>query len=422
VTAATGTTVRAKVRHRFGGYSTLSGNRDFRLLWIGQAASELGSSISTLALPMLVLATTGSAALAGLLGTVSFLTMWLAQLPGGYIADMFDRRKVMLVCDLGRAVLFGIAVVAVLTSTAPATVLLVVVGVSTFLWMAFGAAESQALRLIVPAEQIPEAVSVSQARGFAMDLVGPLLCGGLFIIDHALPLGVDVVTFLVSLVCVWFLRTSMKSENKPTARRLLPDVGRGWTVLWRNQFLRAKTAYAMVSNFAVSMLLFVLILRSGSGSGLLVGVGISLASLAGLLGSLSAPAVSRRVPLRTLLISTGLIRSAGLVLAAAVGGTAALVAVLATVMLLGPITGAALASAQMVLVPGEVLGRAGSASAFLSSTLLPLAPLTAGFLVQYLDLTVTQYALAGAFLFVAFVAAALPGFRKEALVPPPATL
>jgi Major Facilitator Superfamily len=407
------TIVRTPLRR--GRFGVLGGNRDFRLLWIGQATSELGSSLSMLALPMLVLATSGSAALAGLLGTISFLTMWLAQLPAGYVADMFDRRTVMLVCDIGRAVLFGLGALAVATSTAPAAVLLAVVAVSTFLWMAFGAAQAQALRLIVPADQLPEAVSISQARGFAMDLIGPLLAGSLFIVDHALPLGVDAVTFLVSLACVWSLRTRLASENKPTVRRLLPDLGRGWTVLWRHPFLRAKTVYAMVSNFAVSMLLFVLILSSGSG--VLVGVGVSLASAAGLLGSLVAPAVTRRVQLRSLLVAGGLLRAAGLVLAAAFGGTVALVVVLATVMLLGPITSAALTSVQLLVVPGEVLGRAGSASAFLSSTLLPLAPLTAGILVQYLDLTVAQCLLAGAFGLVAAIAAVLPGFRRAAVQP-----
>jgi MFS family permease len=407
----------ARTPARRGRFSVLGGNRDFRLLGIGQATSELGSSLSMLALPMLVLATSGSAALAGLLGTISFLSMWLAQLPGGYIADMFDRRRVMLVCDLGRAILFGLGTLAVATSTAPTTVLLVVVAVSTFLWMAFGAAQVQALRLIVPADQLSEAVSINQARGYAMDLIGPLLAGSLFVVNHALPLGVDAVTFLVSLTCVWLLRTRLAAENKPTVRRLLPDVGRGWTVLWHHPFLRAKTAYAMVSNFAVSMLLFVLILSDGSG--FLVGAGVSLASAAGLLGSLLAPAVSRRVQLRSLLVAGALVRAAGLLLAATFGGTVALVVVLATVMLLGPITSAALTSVQMRLVPGEVLGRAGSASAFLSSTLLPLAPLTAGFLVQYLDLAATQYLLAVPFGLVAVIAATLAGFRPATITPTP---
>ncbi|WP_406457174.1 MFS transporter [Streptomyces sp. NBC_01622] len=407
MTAAAETTAQVSAARALGH------NRDFRLLWIGQATSELGSSISMLALPMLVLVLSGSAALAGLLGTVAFLAAWLGQLPGGYIADMFDRRRVMLLCDLGRAVLTGLAVVAVVTSTAPATVLLVVVGVSMFLWMAFAAAQTQAIRMIVPAEQIPEAVGVNQARGYAVDMVGPLLAGWLFTIDHAAPLVVDAVTFVVSLVCVWLLRTALKAESRPTMRRLLPDVGRGWSVLWRHPFLRAMTVYAMVTNFAVSMLLFVLIL--GSAGGVLVGAGISVAAAAGLLGSLLAPQVSRRVPMRPLLVTAALLRAGSMVLAATLGSGTALVAVLAGVLLLGPMVGAALTSAQMLLVPGDVLGRVRGASGFLSSALQPLAPLAAGFLVQYLDRTAAQFVLVGAFVAVAVVAAVMPGFSRRTM-------
>ncbi|MEV0910495.1 MFS transporter [Streptomyces hokutonensis] len=391
----------------------LGRNRDFRLLWIGQATSELGSSISALALPMLVLALSGSAALAGLLGTVSFLAAWLAQLPGGYIADMFDRRRVMLVCDLGRAALTAVAAAAVLTSTAPTAILTTVVGASMGLWIVFGAAQVQAVRVIVPAEQIPEAISINQARGYAVDMIGPLLAGWLFAVSHAAPLIVDVVTFLISLACVWCVRTTLAAENRPTVRRLLPDVGHGWTLLWQHPFLRAKTAYSMVTNFAVSMLMYVLIL--GTAGGVLVGVGISAAAAAGLLGSLLAPTVSRRVPMRPLLVSVALVRSGGLLLAAILGGGVALTAVLVTVLLLGPTTSASLSSAQMILVPPDVLGRAGGSSGFLASALQPLAPLAGGFLVQYLDRSAAQVVLAGAFVTVAVVAAVMPGFSSRVL-------
>jgi len=396
---------------RFGAFRRLGRNRDFRLMWIGQATSELGSSITNLALPLLVFALSGSAALAGLLGTISYLTMWLAQIPGGYVADMFDRRRVMLWCDLGRAVLVGVAAVAVFTGLATPVLLLVVVGAATFLWSTFGAAEQQAIRLVVPSDQLPEAIGINQARGFAMDLVGPVLCGWLFTLDHALPLSVDVITFMVSLACVWFVRTSLRTENRPTVGRLLPDVGRGWTELWRNPFLRAKTAYSIVTNFAVSMLLFVLILSSAGG--VLIGLGVSIASAAGLAGSLLAPAAARLVPMRALLVGVALLRAGSLAVALLVGASWALVPVLATVILLGPMAGAALAVAQIRLVPGEVLGRAGGASGFLSSALQPVAPLAAGLLVQYLAPGPVKLVLIGAFLLVALVAAVVPGLSRR---------
>ncbi|MEV6010096.1 MFS transporter [Streptomyces sp. NPDC051976] len=402
-------TAEARTSARLPAVRALGGNHDFRLLWIGQAASELGSSISALALPMLVLALSGSAALAGLLGTLAYVAAWLGQLPGGYIADMFDRRRVMLVCDAGRAVLAGLAVVSVLTSTAPVAVLLTVVCASTFLWMAFAAAQTQSVRMIVPPEAIPDAVSINQARGYAVDIGAPVIAGWLFTLHHAMPLVVDAATFVVSFACVWCLRATFAAETRPTMRRFLPDMGRGWSVLRRQPFLWATALYSMVTNFAMSMLLFTLIL--GGSGGLLVGTGVSVAAAAGLLGSLLAPAVARRVTLRPLLVVVALTRAGSLALAAVSGNGTVFVAVLAVVLLAGPMVGASLTSAQILMVPGDVLGRVSSASRFLGTAAQPLAPVIAGLLVQHFDLRATQLVLTAAFGVVALYAALAPGFR-----------
>jgi len=392
-------------------------NRDFRLMWIGHATSELGTSISVLVMPLLVLTLSGSAALAGLLGTVGFATSWLATLPGGYVADMFDRRRVMLICDAGRAVLVGLTALAVFTEMAPAPALVVVVGATTCMAASFGAAEIQAVRIIVPIEQIPDAVGINQARGYAIGMVGPLMAGWLLAVNNALPLGVDAVTYLVSLVCVWSLRTTLAPENRPQVRRLLPDIGAGWTTVWRHPFMRALTTYAVVVNFAGSMLLYVLIL--GSGGKVLIGAGISLAAAAGLAGSLVAPAVSRRVPTRALVVGTELVRVASLVAVTLTGSAVGLVFVLAAAMLLSPIVGASLTSTKMRLVPGEILGRVNGASMFMSTALQPLAPLCAGLLVEYASRTVAQLVLVGAFGAVAVLCAVVPGFGARATANPP---
>jgi drug/metabolite transporter (DMT)-like permease len=83
--------------------------------------------------------------------------------------------------------------------------------------------------------------------------------------------------------------------------------------------------------------------------------------------------------------------------------------VVAVAALLGPLVAATLSSAQLLLIPGELLGRTSAASAFLSSALQPLAPLAAGLVVEYLSRTAAQYVLAGAFVLVAVVSATMPG-------------
>ena len=78
----------------------LRGNRDFLLLWTAGTASGLGSQLTLVAYPLLVLSLGGTATQAGLVGTVGLLTRTLLRLPAGALADRWDRRRVMLGCDV----------------------------------------------------------------------------------------------------------------------------------------------------------------------------------------------------------------------------------------------------------------------------------------------------------------------------------
>ncbi|MGZ3667384.1 MAG: MFS transporter, partial [Ktedonobacterales bacterium] len=77
-------------------------SRDFLLLSIGQAISNVGSGVSGLALPLLVLAITHSPAQAGLVTALEAVPPLLLNLPAGALVDRLDRKRLMLVCDLIR--------------------------------------------------------------------------------------------------------------------------------------------------------------------------------------------------------------------------------------------------------------------------------------------------------------------------------
>src|SRR5919201_591014 len=81
----------------------LRDNRDFALLWIGLATLTVGTGISATAYPLLVWALTGSAADAGVVGFLGTLPYLLFQLPAGAVVDRFNRKRLMVVCDAGRA-------------------------------------------------------------------------------------------------------------------------------------------------------------------------------------------------------------------------------------------------------------------------------------------------------------------------------
>src|SRR5205814_9654714 len=73
-------------------------NRDYMLLWSGQALSDIGGAVSELAFPLLVLAVTHSPSQAGFVAALRALPATLVSLFAGVLVDRWDRNRVMLVC------------------------------------------------------------------------------------------------------------------------------------------------------------------------------------------------------------------------------------------------------------------------------------------------------------------------------------
>src|SRR6266550_2353112 len=89
-------------------------NRDYVLLWSGQMISSVGTQVSMLAFPLLILAITHSPAQAGLIGALRSLPYALFILPAGALIDRWNRKRVMIICDTGRALALGSIPVALL--------------------------------------------------------------------------------------------------------------------------------------------------------------------------------------------------------------------------------------------------------------------------------------------------------------------
>lgn len=89
-------------------------NRDYMLLWSGQIVSSVGTRVSQLAFPLLVLALTHSPAQAGLIAALRGLPYALFILPAGAMVDRWNRKRVMILCDAGRAIALGSIPIALL--------------------------------------------------------------------------------------------------------------------------------------------------------------------------------------------------------------------------------------------------------------------------------------------------------------------
>ena len=87
---------------------TIIKNKNFVFLWIGHFISHSGDSIYAIALPWMILEMTGSKTLTGLVSMSAYLPALIFGLYAGVIVDYYNRKRVMIVSDILRALLVAV--------------------------------------------------------------------------------------------------------------------------------------------------------------------------------------------------------------------------------------------------------------------------------------------------------------------------
>ena len=388
-------------------------NRDFQLLWAGEAVSVLGSRVSAIAYPLLVLALTGSPAKAGIVGFAGTIPYVLAPLAAGTLVDRLSRRRLLIAADVGRGGALTTVVAALGLGEPPFAQLVAVAFVEGTLFILSTTAQTAVLPRVVPPEQLPAALSQNEARERGAYLAGQPLGGALFDVARAVPFVVDAVTYVVSLVTVLLIRTDLDGERQPAGRRVRADVLEGITWLWRQSFLRAAALLVAASNALFTALVLVLIVRAQEAgtSATAIGIMVGLGGLGGLLGSFVAPAFQRRFAGRTIVVGSNWVWALLLPLMLLTGSPYALGAVFAAMAFVGPLWNVVLGAYTYALVPARLLGRVTSADTLLAYGAIPLGSLGVGFLLESLGGDGALAVLSVAMLAVALAASLTPAIR-----------
>ncbi|HEV3312737.1 MAG TPA: MFS transporter [Chloroflexota bacterium] len=162
-------------------------NRDYLILWSGQAVSALGSGVSEIALPLLVLAITHSPIQAGIVAALGGLPYPLLGIPAGVLVDRWDRKRVMIVCDSANALAMVSIAVAVVIGRVSIAQFYVVALITGTAYVFFSLAEIAAIPSIVPADQLPTARAQNQAVGNGTAVISQPIGGALFQVARGVP-------------------------------------------------------------------------------------------------------------------------------------------------------------------------------------------------------------------------------------------
>ena len=213
-------------------------NKAYLLLWGGQTISNVGSGVSQIAYPLLVLAITHSVVQAGLISAVRALSYVLFMLPAGALLDRWDRKRVMLICDTGRALVLASVALALALDRLTVTQLYITGFLEVSLGTFFDIAEVSSLPLVVAKEQLPEALGRVQAAYGIMNFFSPPLGGFLYSIRSLLPFLVDAISYAVSVCSLFFIRIPFQKQRDVSSQNLLAEIGEGLHWLWHQPLLR----------------------------------------------------------------------------------------------------------------------------------------------------------------------------------------
>jgi hypothetical protein len=230
--------------------AVLREERQFRLLFLGQALSVVGDRMTQVVLPFAVLSVGGSVTDVGLVAAAGFLPFIFLGLIGGVIADRIDRRRILIASDVVRLASQATAGVLLVSGAAEVWHLAVLTAV-------FGAADaffSPAFTGLLP-QTIAEPRHLQPAnalRGMSFStgsIVGPVL-GGLLVagVGEGGALIADAATFGVSVACLLALRPQVVQRGDP--ERFSTELRGGWREVrartWVWSFLLAMVVYHVI--------------------------------------------------------------------------------------------------------------------------------------------------------------------------------
>lgn len=220
--------------------------RDYRFLWTAQIASDFGDNLTFLSLMFLVQRLTGSTvALATLMIVITIPSLVFSVVSGVYV-DRFDRKKMMIISDLLRAILvLGFLFV---RTEELLPLLYGVAFLQASIATLFNPARSALLPRIVGEEKLLAANSVSQTSRIVFNVLGTTAAGILAATTStfAVAFVVDSLTFFVSAALISRIRTSGRPEEA-SERKAWEDMKEGFRVMVASRPLRGVLIAAGVA-------------------------------------------------------------------------------------------------------------------------------------------------------------------------------
>ncbi|GCE15194.1 MFS transporter [Tengunoibacter tsumagoiensis] len=387
---------------------------DFWIFWTGQTISQIGSALTNFALPLLVFNLTGSALKVGLTLAATYLPYVLFGLVSGAWVDRVDRKVLMIGLDIARAILLGLVPLLAFSTHFPLWWIYLITFLNATLSMIFGAASLTAIPHLVKRDELIKANGRMQAGVYVAFIVGPLLAT--LILTHwsiQAVLWCDALTFLGSAGSLGFIRSSFNGTpvQEQSQAALGPAILEGLRYVFSHPVVYMAALLALLVNMALAPInaqVVVFAKQVLDASNTQVGVLATALGVGGVLATLAAGPLKRRLPYGILLLGSLLLAGVLTIIFAITRNFWASVILWGGIYGMVAIFNVALFSILQGAGPDRLLGRVILSAQLLAALVVPVVDVLSGLVIDQVKNVALVFGVLGVFI-VVITLAFIPG-------------
>lgn len=360
-------------------------NRDYVLLVSGQVVSLLGSQFSLIAFPLLALFLTGSPAQAGLIGSMRLIPYFLLSLPAGALIDRWDRKRVMMLCDIVRGISLGSIPVAFALGHLTILQLYLVSLIEGTFFVFFDLAEVACMPRIVGREQIVAATNQNEMARNVGFLLGPALGGAIYGLGKFVPFLLDAVSYLASVFSLSRIRTQFQGERTGKPEKLWLEIRVGLLWIWHQPliFFIACTG-ALMHLFLDGFVLLIIVIGQHilHATPFMIGLVLAMDGAGSMVGSVLSARFSKQLSFRVAFMGGYWLLAIFWFLLPLARNMIELGIIVAVLYMVGLIADLAQFGYRRTLIPDELQGRVNGVFRLISYSGAPLGLALSGLLLQ----------------------------------------
>lgn len=378
---------------------------NFMLLWSGQLVSWMGTEISGIALPLVVLALTSSPAQAGSVAAIRGFVYVFWSIPAGVVIDRLDRKIVMVTANLGSGLAMGSIALALYFHSLSIIQLCVASALEGSFFVFANLGRFASFPKVVSKEQFPAASALTGTADHLALLSGPPLGGLLYqAVGGFLAFLLDALSYFINAISIFFISIPLGVEIHTERKAIYQEIKEAMTWFWNQpllRFLNFLTAGRTI--IAASLyLLIIVIATEHHASSLFIGAVFAIGAGGGIVGSLFAAKIYNRFTMKQLLVGISFLSFIFFTLYTFAVNNYLLALITALFYIVDPLYNVITSSYSAKTIPDEIRGRVTSLTRLIVLGSHSLGFFATGMLLQYAG-TFQTVIIFACLLFILFI-------------------